>query len=299
MSRSKGSLVVVVVALAAAAAAAAAPPKGTPDPSAIALTAAAFPGAVDGGTKATGASGPNAASFQAKTVFPTPYGRSKYVLLVSTAIVAKDAAGAALEYAGISHELSSKAGQAAFVKGFLAGAKLKPADVRVAVLKAHGLGTGDASVETGFVFTGKASKRKSDLSVSAVLLDRIVALNVAGGVGARVVPADAAALARIVVASARPKLAPVVVAQPTVTGTPQQGQTLTASNGTWGNTIAGFAYQWQRCDATGTCADVPGATAATYAVQPDDVGSTLRIEVTGSNRFGSAPADSAATAAVS
>lgn len=289
-----------VAALVLVASAAAAPPKGTPDPSAIALTAAAFPGAVSAGTKAAGASGPNAASFQAKTVFPKPYGHSKYLLLVSTAFVAKDAAGAALEYAGLAHELSSKAGQAAFAKEFLAGAKAKPANVKTAVLRPHGLGVGDSSLETGFVFTNKRSKQRSNLSVSAVLLDRIVAFNIAVGETAKVYPADAKALARIIVTTTRPQLAPVALDQPVVTGTAQQGQTLSVSTGTWGNTITGYAYQWQSCDATGTtCNDITGATAATYLVQPTDAGLTLRVQVTATNRFGGAPATSLSTAPVS
>lgn len=289
-----------VVALLLVASAAAAPPKGTPDPSAIALTAAAFPGAVSAGTKAGGASGPNAASFQAKTVFPKPYGRSKYLLLVSTAFVAKDAAGAALEYAGLAHELSSKAGQAAFAKEFLAGAKAKATDVRTAVSRSHGLGVGDSSLETGFVFTNRKSRRRSNLSVSAVLLDRVVAFNIAVGQAAKVYPVDARALARIIVSTTRPQLAPVALDQPLVSGTPQQGQTLSVSTGAWGNTITGYAYQWQSCDTTGTtCNDIAGATAATYLVQPADAGLILRVHVTATNRFGSAPATSLSTAVVS
>lgn len=288
-----------VAALVVGASAAAAPPQGTPDPSAIALTAAAFPGAVNGGTKATGASGPNAATFQAKTVFPKPYGHSKYLLLVSTAFVAKDAASAALEYAGLAHELSSKAGQSAFAKDFLAGAKVKPTDVKTVVLKAHGLGVGDSSLEAGFVFTAKKSKRKSNLSVSAVLLDRVLALDIAVGQASKVYPADAKALARIIVSTARPQLTPVSTAEPVVSGTPQQGQTLSASTGTWGNTITGYAYQWESCDATGsTCNDIAGATTATYVVQPTDAGLTLRVQVTATNRFGSVPVTSLSTAAV-
>jgi hypothetical protein len=95
------------------------------------------------------------------------------------------------------------------------------------------------------------------------------------------------------------ELVPVAVSPPTVTGNAQQGQTLTATPGTWTASDATFGYQWQRCDAAGAnCVDVPGATTSTYAVTAADVGTTLRVVVTATNRFGSAPGTSAQTAVV-
>ena len=87
---------------------------------------------------------------------------------------------------------------------------------------------------------------------------------------------------------------------PTVTGTAQVGQTLTASNGTWsGSTPMGFGYQWQDCNTSGeSCSNVSGATSATYTAVEGDVGQTLRAVVTASNAGGAAPAASAATAIV-
>ena len=73
--------------------------------------------------------------------------------------------------------------------------------------------------------------------------------------------------------------------RPRVTGTPIDGQTLTADHGTWtGTAPIDFAYQWQRCDAAGAnCVDIAGATDATYTLGPADVGRTLRVVVTGDN----------------
>lgn len=87
---------------------------------------------------------------------------------------------------------------------------------------------------------------------------------------------------------------------PTIGGTAQQGQTLTASNGSWTNEPTSYAYQWQRCNTTGAnCAPISAATAQTYTVAFGDVGSTLRVAVTASNAAGpSAPASSAQTAIV-
>lgn len=59
------------------------------------------------------------------------------------------------------------------------------------------------------------------------------------------------------------------------------GDNLSASTGSWNYTTGPFTYQWQRCDASGNgCADIAGATGATYAVQhPSDDGSTLRVVI--------------------
>ena len=64
-------------------------------------------------------------------------------------------------------------------------------------------------------------------------------------------------------------LAPVNTAPPTIAGSVNVGQTLTASPGTWtGKPAPTFAYQWQRCDAAGAdCVDIAGATGITYVVQ--------------------------------
>ena len=94
--------------------------------------------------------------------------------------------------------------------------------------------------------------------------------------------------------------APSATSSPSVSGTTQEGQTLTASAGSWNGTAPiAYAYQWQRCDFSGAgCAAVAGATAATYALGSGDVGSTLRVSLTASNPAGSATASSTATAVV-
>jgi subtilisin family serine protease len=87
---------------------------------------------------------------------------------------------------------------------------------------------------------------------------------------------------------------------PTITGAAQQGQTLSAQNGSWTNEPASFAYKWQRCDTSGAhCSTISEAAAQTYVVGSADVGSTLRVTVTASNAGGSStPATSAQTAVV-
>jgi hypothetical protein len=111
-----------------------------------------------------------------------------------------------------------------------------------------------------------------------------------------------AALAVMVVtsASARIAAAPQNQAQPTINGQPQEGKTLVASNGTWSNSPASFAYQWQQCDSSGNnCSSISGATQKTYTVAGSDSDKTLRVQVTATNADGSNPATSKVTDVVS
>jgi len=93
---------------------------------------------------------------------------------------------------------------------------------------------------------------------------------------------------------------PASSSPPTISGTPQQGQTLTANRGTWtGAQPQTYAYQWRRCDAVGgACADIPGATAASYVLTATDVGRTLRVRVTARNSLGARSATTTPTAVV-
>jgi hypothetical protein len=93
---------------------------------------------------------------------------------------------------------------------------------------------------------------------------------------------------------------PGVTSSPTVSGTAQDGQTLTASTGTWtGTTPIAYTYQWESCDPSGLdCSPIAGATSSTYTVTTADVGTTISVLVTASNSAGSTSAFSAATAVV-
>jgi lysozyme len=92
---------------------------------------------------------------------------------------------------------------------------------------------------------------------------------------------------------------PVATSTPTVTGTAQAGQTLTTSVGTWSGAPSSFAYQWRRCNATGTqCAAVLGASAATYTLTAGDIGSTISLIVTATGKGGATSAPAATTAPI-
>ncbi|HEX4679274.1 MAG TPA: hypothetical protein VH210_08775 [Gaiellaceae bacterium] len=94
--------------------------------------------------------------------------------------------------------------------------------------------------------------------------------------------------------------APVNSAEPTISGTAQEGQTLSATPGTWtSSTTPTYAYQWRRCDAQGAgCANIGGADTASYLVKHADIGDTLRVRVTAKNADGSTQATSNETAVV-
>jgi hypothetical protein len=84
---------------------------------------------------------------------------------------------------------------------------------------------------------------------------------------------------------------PVSLAVPAVGGRPVEGQTLTASSGSWNPSATSVAYQWQRDSGSGF-ADITGATSTTYILANGDIGASFRVHVVATNAAGSAPADS-------
>ena len=88
---------------------------------------------------------------------------------------------------------------------------------------------------------------------------------------------------------------PQVERAPTISGTAQVGNRLTALPGRWRNaSSARFRYTWQRCDARGRgCAAIAGATGRRYTVAAADLGARLRVQVRATTSGGSASARSA------
>ena len=125
----------------------------------------------------------------------------------------------------------------------------------------------------------------SRLAVSAVVA---LGLGVATGVGVGSSTASRAAAA------------PVNTSPPTISGTRQQNQKLSASTGSWtGDATISYAFVWQRCSSSGSsCGDISGATGTTYTLGSSDVGKTIRIVVTASNSAGRASAASSPTGTI-
>ena len=90
---------------------------------------------------------------------------------------------------------------------------------------------------------------------------------------------------------------PSNTSKPTVSGKAKVGATLTAQPGTWTDAPTGYAYQWQRCSASG-CTNILGATSPTYTLTRADKGHPVRVAVTATNAAGSATANSAKTTSV-
>jgi RHS repeat-associated protein len=108
---------------------------------------------------------------------------------------------------------------------------------------------------------------------------------------------DAATSAQTAAIAARK---PSNSAAPAISGTAEDGQTLSASTGSWSGTpTISYAYQWRRCDGAGEgCSDIAGATSSAYTATFEDVGYRLRVRVSATNAVGSSEATSSASAFV-
>ena len=92
---------------------------------------------------------------------------------------------------------------------------------------------------------------------------------------------------------------PQDLSAPLISGSAQQGQTLTLTQGSWSNNPTGIADQWQDCDSSGdSCTAIAGATGQTYTLTSSDVGHTIRAQEIASNAGGSSPATSSAATVV-
>jgi hypothetical protein len=93
---------------------------------------------------------------------------------------------------------------------------------------------------------------------------------------------------------------PTLQTEPKITGTAVEGNTLSTDGGSWnGSSPITLKYQWKRCNAQGNgCANIGGATQSTYLVRHADIGDTLRVHVTATNKDGSASDSSNQTAVV-
>src|SRR4051812_5438571 len=86
---------------------------------------------------------------------------------------------------------------------------------------------------------------------------------------------------------------------PSISGTPQEGKTLTGDKGDWANNPTDYNLRWLRCGPNGgNCAVIVGQNAKTYTLRAVDVGNTLRFQVTARNADGQNTATSVPTAVI-
>ena len=95
-------------------------------------------------------------------------------------------------------------------------------------------------------------------------------------------------------------VAPSNTEPPSISGSPEDGRTLSAKLGAWeGTAPISYAYQWQSCDEEGAnCEAIDGATNAKYTLEQGDEQTRLRVLVTASGSGGRAQTVSEATATV-
>jgi hypothetical protein len=226
--------------------------------------------------------------------FASPSGSSRLVLLETETALAPTAAFATTDITSAEKAFRSTLGRKLFIASIAKSANVSPKVVVVGKVHATTGSDQGFSLPVSLPLKGK---RVYEILVF-LRLDRAVVFM--SGVALR--PVGVGATAKYVTALAAhigTEFTPVGTSPPTITGTAVQGQTLTATPGTWTAADATFTYQWQRCDAAGAnCVPVAGATASTYAVTAADVGTTLNVVVTAANRFGAPSASSTVTPVV-
>jgi hypothetical protein len=288
-----GRFVKLAAALGALLVAVSAAAASTPDASTMTLQPADVPGAKvthQATVKETG----YVTAYSREFAFAAPTGSAKLIQLDAEVMVAASAATATADVAKAEKGFRSKAGRALFVKTIAREAKVKTTAISVGKLRKV------AGYDQGFELPVSVKVNAGRIYETLVYLriDRVAVLMLE--VGLRQIGGTTSKYAAAIASHIGTALAPTSVTPPTITGTAQQGQTLTATPGTWSADDATFAYQWQHCDAAGAnCADIAGATAQTYGVTSTDVGTTLHVVVKASNRFGAPTATSAQTAVVS
>lgn len=90
---------------------------------------------------------------------------------------------------------------------------------------------------------------------------------------------------------------PRVLSFPALSGSAQQGQTLSVTAGSWSKAPSSYTYQWQDCLGS-SCSPIAGATTSSYTLTAADVGYTVQAVITAANLGGSTTASSSTAAAV-
>ena len=90
---------------------------------------------------------------------------------------------------------------------------------------------------------------------------------------------------------------PASSSPPKVSGSTQQGQTLSETHATWSDNPSSYGYQWERCGSS-SCSPISGATGQTYTLTTFDVGDTIAVEESATNKGGTSGAVTSARTGV-
>jgi hypothetical protein len=265
------------------------PPVGTPDLSQMALRATDLaPGTI---VKHQGYIHERGYIAAYKREFgPTRVGHARLISLDSEIALDKTADDASLTFFTLQLVMAQKSVRAHLARETLKAAR-EYASLRVrkvTVEKPRTLHIGDGALVLPMTLYTSFGRIKAAIAVG--VRDRVETAMVAvAAPGYRLIATDVAPLIAATAEHVGAGLSPINIAPPTVSGTAQQGQPLTAAPGAWSNPPVSFAYQWQRCDAGGAaCTLIPGATGQSYNVGAADAGATLRVAVTATNKVGHA-----------
>ena len=227
-------------------------------------------------------------------------GRSVLSGLESDVGVTASRAEAAKLVARIATTLRSRVARRAFVRGVLQDAGWDQASLQIAFGGIRGIGGGDAAF-TAPLTVSLPGRLRLAMVLEVVRVDRAVqVLSLLSAPNTPIVPAEATHLVDIVLQRMRAGLIPANVVAPTISGTAQVGQTLSAAVGAWSNAPTTFGIQWLRCPASGSgCVPIDGALTTDYVLAVADLGSTIEVSVVATNSVGaSAPVTSAPTTVV-
>jgi hypothetical protein len=276
------------------------PPVGTPDLSQMALQVTDLPPGTS--VKHQGYVREKGYVAAYKREFgPTRVGQARLISLDTEMELDKTADDASLTFFALRVVLGQKSVRAQVARETLKAARGQgsPRRVRkVTVARPRTLHIGDGAVV--LTMTLYTSLGRIRAAVVFAIRDRVeTTMYAVAAPGSRLTATDVAPLVRATADHIRAGLLPINSAPPTISGTAQQGQPLTAAPGAWRNPPVSFAYQWQRCDASGAaCTAIPGATGQSYNVAAADAGAALRVAVTASNKVGHAVAASPQTPVV-
>jgi hypothetical protein len=263
------------------------PPVGTPDLSQMALRATDLPPGTNvkhqGYVHETGYVAAYKREFGA-----TRLGHARLISLESEIELDKTADDASLTFFALQLVIAQKSARAQLEREMLKDARgqFSLRVRKVTVEKPRTLRIGDGALVIPMTLSTSLGRIRAAIAFG--VRDRVETVMVAAAApGSRLTATDLAPLIAATADHVRAGLSPINSTAPTVSGTAQLGQTLTAAPGAWSNRPVSFAYQWQRCDASGAaCIAIPGATGQTYNVGAADPGATLRVAVTASNKVG-------------